>query len=152
VMKRVVEQYFEGRSRFKVFRLSYVFSWSDKFMEYLHHSFREGKKIEVFPFYRKMIYLGDVLGCIESLINQWDDIEQSVFNICGTELVSRLDLAQLYDSIVGRIDYELVDPPEDFFLARAQTIFVNSTTVKMLLGREALSMKEAMELEKSNIK
>ena len=34
-MKLAVENYFRNEPNLKVFRLSYVFSWEDKFMRYL---------------------------------------------------------------------------------------------------------------------
>ena len=119
-MKVAVEERFLGNPQFKALRLSYVFSKNDKYTKYLINCEEQGKTAEVFhPFYRNVISLKNVIKYINTIVNNWDDLEMSVINAAGIELVSRVRIAdELKRYYGGNFNYEIVKPSEDFFYNR----------------------------------
>jgi len=148
-MKFEVENKFKGESNFKIFRLSYVFSRKDKFMAYLSECARDNKTAEIFhPFYRSVVYITDVIEAILCLAKGWGNFDNQIFNICGDELLSRKDLAELYKTVVdNNLKIKILNPGDDFFKARPETINMKSLHFKSLLGRKPLAIKSAMHFE-----
>lgn len=145
-MKDEVEKAFVGEENFKVFRLSYVLSRGDKYLKYLQNCAEENKTAEVFhPFYRKIVFIEDVLDAIEAILRRWDEFSSQKFNICGNENVSRKDIANYYNEAVGNIlKYVLIEPDETFWTARPKEIELVSLYLEQLLGREPIKIREAV--------
>jgi len=150
-MKLSVENYFKNEPNFKIFRLSYVFSWDDKFMQYLHHCKNKNIIAEIFhPFTRKMVYVQDVIDGILKLVNKWDSSDMQIFNFCGSSQYSRLDIVRLYNKIVATVNYEISKPPIFFYKARPHIIYINSKYTESLIGRPFTKIEDAIKIEKLN--
>ncbi|WP_345969903.1 sugar nucleotide-binding protein [Sulfurimonas sp. HSL1-6] len=145
-MKDEVEKAFAGKDNFKVFRLSYVLSQGDKYLQYLQNCLKENKTAEVFhPFYRKIVYMEDVLDAIEAILQKWDAFPNQKFNICGNENVSRKDIADYFNEAVGNnLNYVLIEPDENFWMARPKNIELVSLYLEQLLGRKPIKIREAV--------
>ena len=148
-MKYEVEKEFESEDAVKVFRLSYVFSREDKFMQYLARCGRNNVPAKIYhPFCRNVVYLRDVLDSVRELDVKWNLFDSKTFNICGRELISRKDIAGYYRDIVsGSLRMELTEPEESFFNERPRTIRTRSLYLEKLLGRNPWSIKKAMTEE-----
>ena len=145
-MKDEVEKAFEGEKNFKVFRLSYVLSKEDKYLSYLKSCVDKNEAAEVFhPFSRKVVFIDDVLGAIESILVKWDKFENQKFNICGDEDISRKDIADFYNEEVdNKLKYTIIEPNEKFWEARPKDINITSIYLEKLLGRKVTKIKKAI--------
>lgn len=148
-MKYALEEIFLNEKKFKVFRLSLVFANNDKFTSYLKSCSEKMQAAEVFhPFSRQVVYMGDVLEASKAVIEKFEDFDNQIFNICGPDLMSRKDLADIYKEVVDSdLEIRVIEPPNDFFDARPRIISTKSLYFDELLGRKPLSIKEAMVLE-----
>ena len=150
LMKLSVEKYFSTDNNFKIFRLSYVFSWNDKFMKYLHNNYVSNSVAEIFhPFYRKMIYLDDLVNALLNLVINWSDFDQQSFNLCGDKYYSRLDIAEFYNKFVGQLKYQVVKPDINFYKARKEKINITSLNLNKLISKDATTIENAFLIEKN---
>lgn len=147
--KAAVEKEFTQEPGFKVFRLSYVFAKNDKFTSYLTSCLKNDKIVEVFhPFYRSVIYWKDVVDSIIELSYKWEEFDNSIFHLCGPELLSRLNVTEIFQRQVDReLNYKVVTSDEDFFQERARTIETCSLHLQQLLKRPTITIEQAMQLE-----
>lgn len=148
-MKYEVEQTFLGEPNFKTLRLSYVFSKEDKFTKYLLESKANNKAIQVFePFDRSIVYLQDVLTCIDKVIENWNQTN-NIINVCGPETISRSDFVKTLcqTSTLKGLAYEIVIPEEAFFLNRPKTIKMRSAWMEKLLKSDWHTFQEAVKIE-----
>lgn len=152
-MKREVEERFMGEERFKSVRLSYVFSAEDKFTKYLEGCVARSEVAEVFhPFSRAIVHRGDVVDGALALALRWEEFPQQVINFGGPDVVSRLQVAELFKRIrAPLLDYKIFEPEEAFFKNRPRTIAMKSDILPALLGRPARTLDEAMTLEFAKI-
>ena len=148
-MKLLVEGYFKGETYFKSFRLSYVFSWYDKFTSYLRTCYEQKTKSEIFhPFIRKAVYIDDLVSCILNIHNDWEKYSNQFFNICGPDYLSRVEIARLFNKHIGNLELQIITPDNGFFLARPQKIFINSKYSASLLGKRFTQIEDAFAFEK----
>jgi len=145
-MKDEVEKYFIGNDNFKSFRLSYVLSKEDKYLKYLKSCVENSSVAEVFhPFERKVIYIEDVLEAIKSIIQDWKQCGSQYINICGSQSISRKDIADYYnESIGGKLKYEIFKPNDEFWKARPKDINIESLYLEKLLNRKPIEIKDAV--------
>ncbi len=145
-MKREIEKRFADDPNVKVFRLSYVFSKEDRFTSYLAECARDNKTAEVFDsLYRSVVYLNDIFDAVIALSEKFTAFENQIFNLSGSEVLSRKDMAQIYkDNIDSSLDYTTIDPPRGFFEARPPVIATESLYLEALLGRKPTRIREAM--------
>ena len=62
-MKCIIEKKFLGHENFKSIRLSYVFSYKDKFSNYIKNISLNNKIAQVYhPLFRNVVSINDVLG------------------------------------------------------------------------------------------
>jgi dTDP-4-dehydrorhamnose reductase len=149
-MKLLIEKYFKDDINFKSFRLSYVFSWNDKFMKYLRSCLDEKKIAEVYdPLIRKVVFIEDLIQCIQNLHNEWDKFDNQYYNICGPKYLSRIEIANYFIKHVGHLDLEIIKPDDKFYEARPQKIFFNSKYSTSLLGKKFTLISDAIQYEKS---
>lgn len=148
-MKAEVEHEFLEDQNFKVFRLSYVFSEHDKFMQYILGCIRDDEIAEVFePLDRAVVYLQDVIDGIFAISNNWNIFTPSIVNLAGPEVMSRAKIVEyINENFPGRLKYKVLTPSEEFYKARPRIINMKSLYLSKLLGREPLSIKEAIKLE-----
>jgi len=148
-LKCDVEQRFRNEKNFKVLRLSYVFGRGDKYMRYLASCSARKTAAQVYhPFLRNVVSLSDVVLSILAVIARWESFESRVLNVCGPELLSRIDLARLFKmKFDPDLQIEAVYPAKEFFLERPQIIRTGSRYLYELLGRSTLAIKDAWDTE-----
>lgn len=145
-MKDAVEKAFEKEKNFKVFRLSYVLSKEDKYLSYLQSCVDNNKVAEVFhPFYRKVVYIDDVIESIENILIKWNEYTNQKFNICGIANISRKDIANYFNEAIGnKLQYTLLEPNHDFWNARPKDINISSLYMEKLFGKKLTLIKDAI--------
>ena len=134
--KNGIEKTFQGNKNFKVFRLSYVMSFDDKFFQYLLQCKRTKSIAEIYhPFYRNVIFIDDIILATFNIFNMWD-IKQQIINVCGEESISRKDIAK---KVLDDNQINVVDPGDDFWNIRPQVINVESIYLKSILQKKPTS-------------
>jgi dTDP-4-dehydrorhamnose reductase len=152
-MKREIECIFHEEQNVKIFRLSYVFSQKDKFTRYLHECLVNGTVADVYDaLYRDVVYIEDLIDAIISLSKSFDHWENQIFHICGEDLLSRKDLAELYRKETGDALRFVTSVPDcAFFEARPNIIEMKSKYFSSLLGRAPTRIAKAMHQEAERI-
>lgn len=119
-MKKAIEDRFFGNPGFKAIRLSYVVSSRDKFVSYCLNCIRNSETANVFhPFYRNCISVSDVIDAVVWLIKNWDLLRSPCLNIAGSELVSRVRIADEINRVFdGKLKYTISRPDNSFFVNR----------------------------------
>ena len=151
-MKKAIEDEFKLSKLFKCIRLSYVVSENDKFISYCLSCIRKGETADIFhPFYRNCITVSDVIKAIEWLMQNWKQFESFVLNLTGTELVSRIRMADEINRYFGnRLQYTVSKPDENFFKNRPQVTQMKSKYLYDLniIENETFTEKFQKELRK----
>lgn len=148
-MKLEVEQRFRNDPKFRIARLSYVFSRDDKFTRYILGCAQNHEVAEIFhPFTRSVIYRGDVVRGILAMCEQWSTSQARVVNFGGPTPVSRRHIAQAFLKLVTPdLVVQEVSPGSDFFKDRARDIQLVSRHLPFLLGRPQLSIEQAIKMD-----
>lgn len=151
-MKNSVEIAFCGEKNFKALRLSYVFSYYDKFTQYYLSCLRKGETAEIFhPLYRNIICLNDLLQTVKTVIEKWDKIPSDILNVCGNELISRVNLADALNRIFNWDTlYKIVPMEKEFLIIRPKVTNMKSLYLPDLLENyyESFYEKARLELKK----
>ncbi len=149
-MKYGVESFFKNSPYFKVFRLSYVFSATDKFMKYLHSCAEKDYEAEVFEtLHRSVIYIEDIFDAIVALSKKYEGFDNCIFNLSGPEVLSRKDMADIYKENINRcLRYKVIEPGKGFLDARPAEIRTKSLYLEKLLERKPTLISEAAKKEK----
>lgn len=148
-MKVEVENRFLENNNFKVFRVSYMFSKNDKFSKYLSSCSLKKEKANVFhPLCRRIVFIDDVVEALSRLPDNWENFSQNIFNITGSEFLSKKDFVELYKQEVDKgLEYDVVEPDENFFKCRPRYINMGSLYLESLLGRKQILIKDAIKQE-----
>lgn len=150
-MKAEIEVLFNKEPNFKSIRLSYVYSATDKYTQYLLNCLRGGKVAEVFhPYYRNVISLTEAIAAVEWLISNWNILPSSVVNLAGEELVSRIEMADEFKNYFGdKFEYKIVIPDSSFYDARPKVTRVKSLYLyeRGMLSRNCFAIKYWNELK-----
>lgn len=127
-MKKAVEDEFKTSPLFKCIRLSYVVSENDKFISYCLSCIRKNETADIFhPFYRNCITVSDVIKAIIWMMNNWSNFNSFVLDVTGTELVSRIRMADEINRYFGNcLKYVVSKPDENFFKNRPQVTQMKS--------------------------
>ncbi len=127
-MKKAIEDEFKTSPLFKCIRLSYVVSENDKFISYCLSCIRKNEIADIFhPFYRNCITVSDVIKAIMWLMNNWYAFDSFVLDVTGTELVSRVRMADEINRYFGnKLNYVVSKPDESFFKNRPQVTQMKS--------------------------
>jgi len=152
-MKLEVETAFRKSQNFKVFRPSYIFS-RHRFLSQLQDCASNGTALSIFhPIFRSAIHRDEVVSAIESIHLKWDRVSWSSINICGTRLVSRVEVAQTISSLNGlNCKIESILPHNEFYASRPPSIQMHSLYLRDLLGREPLSLQESLSREQEELR
>lgn len=154
-MKKSIEDEFKDNPKFKAIRLSYVVSAKDRFVSYCLSCMRKGETADVFhPFYRNCIVVSDVVKVVIWLISHWDDYDAFVLNVAGTELVSRVRIADELNRLTdNHIAYSISRPDDDFFKNRPAITQMESLYLYKygILERESFTEKIKREMEELKI-
>ncbi len=153
-MKKAVEDEFKTSPLFKCIRLSYVASANDKFISYCLNCIRNGETADIFhPFYRNTTTVSDVIKVIIWLLNNWSKFNSFVLDVTGTELVSRIRMADELNRYFGnKLKYIVSKPDDSFFKNRPQVTQMKSRYLYKLGIVEEQSFTEKFKKELSNIK
>jgi dTDP-4-dehydrorhamnose reductase len=148
-MKRRVEETFAADSSFKAFRLSYVLSSKDRFLSYLAGCFEKGIAAEVYDsLWRNVVHIGDVMAAARAVAEDWEVLQARVLNVIGPKCVSRYDLAEAYrEQVAPGLQIIKTEPDPGFFSARPRRIALRSLYLKEVLGREPVTIDEALKRE-----
>ncbi len=151
-MKNKIEAEFKSEAGFKSFRLSYVFGQEDKFMKYLYGCSAKKNVAQVYhPLLRNVVHIKDVAEAVINVILKWQDFSFSILNVCGLELLSRVDLVRMYCEYVdATLKVEIITPGENFFAQRPKVIKMSSHYFEQVLGRKPDSIKDVFEKEIKN--
>lgn len=126
-MKAEIENIFANTERFKTLRLSYVFSDHDKMMNYMLQCMKDKKKAEIFhPYYRNYISLSDVVKTIIYLEENWEAFPDWKLNLAGTELISRIRVADELKQLFPDFNYSVIEAEADFYKSRARVTQMES--------------------------
>ena len=153
-MKKAIEDEFKISKLFKCIRLSYVVSENDKFISYCLSCIRKGETADIFhPFYRNCITVSDVIKVISWLMRNWTSFDSYVLNLTGTELVSRVRMADEMNRYFGnKLKYTVTQPNEDFFKNRPQVTQMKSKYLYALNIIENKTFTEKFQEELKKIK
>ena len=144
-MKKAVEDEFKKNSRFKAIRLSYVVSTRDRFVSYCLECMQKNEAADIFhPFYRNCIVVSDVVDVIIWFINHWSEYPDFALNVAGSELISRIRIAdELNRQFANRLKYTISTPDGNFYKNRPQI-----TQMKSLYMQEYGILKDETFTEK----
>lgn len=119
-MKKTIEDQFKELPCFKAIRLSYVVSCQDRFVSYCLNCIKNDREAEVFhPFYRSCITVNDVVDTVVWFAKNWKEYAPFALNVAGSELVSRVRIAdELNRFLGGGLRYRISRPNEDFYRNR----------------------------------
>lgn len=137
-MKYEIESKFKNSKCFKVLRLSYVLSDSDKFTRYLTDCISNNIVAEVFNgLFRNVIRIELVLEAIIKLCFNFDFNDYYLINVSGNQNLSRLDLARWYkENIDSKLVYKEIDVPKKMLEGRPNVICTKSLFLEQLLGHK----------------
>lgn len=152
-MKKAIEDEFKKSNLFKCIRLSYVVSENDKFISYCLGCIRKGETADIFhPFYRNCITVSDVIKAILWLMQNWKTFNSFVLNLTGTELVSRVRMADEMNRYFGnKLKYTVTQPDESFFKNRPQVTQMRSKYLYALNIIESKTFTEKFQNELKKI-
>ena len=152
-MKKAIEDKFKGSPLFKCIRLSYVASANDKFITYCLNCIRRGETADIFhPFYRNCTTVGDVIKAVIWLLNNWTKFDSFVLDVTGTELVSRVRMADELNRYFGnKLKYVVTTPDESFFKNRPQVTQMKSRYLYTMNIVEEQTFTEKFQKELKNI-
>ena len=152
-MKKAIEDEFKTSPFFKCIRLSYVVSANDKFITYCLNCIRKGETAVIFhPFYRTCTTVSDVIKAIVWLLNNWKNFKSFVLDVTGTELVSRIRMAdELNRYFDNKLKYVVSKPDESFFQNRPKVTQMKSKYLYALNIVEEQSFTEKFQKELTNI-
>lgn len=146
-MKLYIEDRFKSNANFKVLRLSYVLSEKDKFLKYLAECHKTNEVAEVFDgLYRNVIMVDDVLESIYNLSTRFNEFSNWVFNVCGQDCLSRVDLTEYFIREFNKIKYKIIQVPVDILSSRPNKIEVKSLYLDKLLNRKTIKIKDKREI------
>lgn len=150
-MKKAVEDAFCDDVNFKSIRLSYVMSAKDRFISYCLDCMRSGKTADVFhPFYRNVVSVKDVVHVVSWFVKNFDEYGHKALNVAGTELVSRVRMADELNRIFdNRLNYRIVKPDGGFFRNRPMITQMKSLYMEEhgILKYESFTEKILREME-----
>lgn len=136
-MKSLIEREFMHNARFKVVRLSYVFSNNDKFTSYLHYCVNNNIIAEIYdPFYRNIIYLDDVADALMAIVGSWELYPKTFYNLYGAKSISRVQMAEIFKGYFPELDFSISPPPVSFSAHRPLYICPKFTDVEDLICRK----------------
>ena len=153
-MKKAIEDEFKTSPFFKCIRLSYVVSANDKFITYCLNCIRKRETADIFhPFYRTCTTVSDVIKAIVWLLNNWEDFRSFVLDVTGTELVSRIRMAdELNRYFDNKLKYVISKPDDGFFKNRPKVTQMKSKYLYALNIVEEQTFTEKFQKELQNIK
>ena len=146
MMKSLIEDKFSLSDYFKVMRLSYVWSPTDKFTNYALSCSANSSTLDVYdPFVRSVIYIDDVIDFVNVFISDPNSIP-TFTNLAGPEFLSRVSLADSLSEFIT-LNFKVVSPEPSFFTFRPPKILMISDCLTSILGRQVTTIHSAISAE-----
>lgn len=150
LMKYEIEKMFFHYDTFKIFRLSYVWSFENSFSNFLISSHKKNESIEVFDqFIRSIVDINDVILFLKKCCKDPNRINK-ITNVCGPEFISRLDLVAFISNLIS-IKYNVIHDDKDFFLYRPKKIFMKSLYFEETIEKKPESIFNVLDKIKDHI-
>lgn len=148
-MKKAVEDRFSGNPMFKAIRLSYVASARDRFISYCLKCLEQNETAEIFhPFYRNCITVTDVADVVQWMLHHWETFKPQILNVAGSELVSRVRMADEVNRLAaGRLRYVIQRPEDAFYRNRPAITQMKSLYLQKYGILEEKSFTEKIQRE-----
>ena len=145
-MKEEVENAFKNNDDFKIFRLSYIYDVNDGFLNYLKNCSLRNVEAEIYKdFSRNIIYIEDVIECMNYAINNWENIKK-ISNICGPKCQSRSEIADIIKKkTYNNLEYKIVEASVDFWKARTKICNLDIADTVSILKRDPISFEHFVE-------
>ena len=152
-MKKTIDDKFKNDDHFKALRLSYVMSAKDRFLSYCLSCIEKDIEANIFhPFYRNAVSASDVVNVVVWFAKHWDEYESFALNVAGTELVSRVRIADEVNRILGnKLKYRITSPGEDFYRNRPKITQMGSLYLYKYNIIEDNTFTEKMKAELNNL-
>ncbi len=148
------EEIVKSYDNYIIFRLALMYGWgnvfTNSFSDWLHTELRAGRKVKVFiDQFRSPIYVIDAVMAIDELISK--DIKNDVFNLGGSERISRYDFALKFVDVFGYSRDLVVPVPMDSvktYLAKAKDCSLNISKIQSILSFKLKNVEEGLNLAK----
>ncbi|CUS96943.1 SDR family oxidoreductase [Candidatus Kryptobacter tengchongensis] len=137
-----------------ILRLALMYGWgnvfTNSFSDWLHTELRAKRKVKVFvDQFRTPIYAIDAVMAIDELISK--DIKKEIFNLGGSERISRYDFALKFADAFGYPQDLIIPTPMDSvktYLAGAKDCSLNISKIQSLLSFKLKNVDEGLNMMK----
>ncbi len=148
------EEVVKSYDNYIIFRLALMYGWgnvfTNSFSDWLHTELRAGRKVKVFvDQFRSPIYVIDAVMAIDELISK--DVKNDIFNLGGSERISRYDFALKFVDVFGYPRDLVVPVPMDSvktYLAKAKDCSLNINKIQSILSFKLKNVEEGLNLAK----
>ncbi len=149
-----------GLNVYSIIRLMTMYGWNNKYERsnlatWMIEELRKEREIKVVDdIYNNFIYANDAAKIIwEILLNKKNKLEnKSIYNVAGSECISRYEFAKKLSSVFGFRSELLVPVSSDYFpniTPRPKNTYLNITKIKRLLDVDPVSVKDGLRLMKN---
>jgi dTDP-4-dehydrorhamnose reductase len=148
------EEIVKSYDNYIILRLALMYGWgnvfTNSFSDWLHTELRAGRKVKAFiDQFRSPIYVVDAVMAIDELISK--DVKNDVFNLGGSERISRYDFALKFADVFGYPRDLVVPVPMDSvktYLAKAKDCSLNISKIQSILSFKLKNVEEGLNLAK----
>ncbi len=148
------EEIAKSYDNYIILRLALMYGWGNvftsSFSDWLHTELRAARKVKVFvDQFRSPIYVIDAVMAIDELISK--DVKNDVFNLGGSERISRYDFALKFVDVFGYSRDLVVPVPMDSvktYLAKAKDCSLNIGKIQSILSFKLKNVEEGLNLAK----
>lgn len=148
------EEIVKGYDNYIILRLALMYGWgnvfTNSFSDWLHTELRAGRKVKVFiDQFRSPIYVVDAIMAIDELISK--GVKNDIFNLGGSERISRYDFALKFVDIFGYSRDLVVPVPMDSvktYLAKAKDCSLNISKIQSILSFKLKNVEEGLNSAK----
>lgn len=148
------EEIVKSYDNYIILRLALMYGWgnvfTNSFSDWLHTELRAKRKVKVFvDQFRSPIYVVDAVMAIDELISK--DVKNDVFNLGGSERISRYDFALKFADVFGYPRDLVVPVPMDSvktYLAKAKDCSLNISKIQSILSFKLKNVDEGLNLAK----
>jgi len=152
--KLEAEEIVKTYDNYIILRLALMYGWgnvfTNSFSDWLHTELRAKRKVKVFvDQFRTPIYAVDAVMAIDELISK--DVKNEIFNLGGSERISRYDFALKFADVFGYPRDLIVPVPMDSvktYLAKAKDCSLNISKIQSILSFKLKNVEEGLNLAK----
>lgn len=152
--KLEAEEIVKTYDNYIILRLALMYGWgnvfTNSFSDWLHTELRAKRKVKVFvDQFRTPIYAVDAVMAIDELISK--DVKNEIFNLGGSERISRYDFALKFADVFGYPRDLIVPVPMDSvktYLAKAKDCSLNISKIQSILSFKLKNVDEGLNSAK----